>query len=236
MYSLAWFDTFALSQSADALEAELAAVESIAPPRHYPTVLDIGCGVGRASAGLIRRGYRVTGIDVNGEALARARDRVPEAEFVQLDQRRVTELTGPFDLALILWHSIGYASRADDEETIQSVGQVLRPGGVFLLDLFHPDWLAANGRSGYQDDRGATIHRHTRDGRCINRIEYAAGGVDNIEFNVYAPHEMTLIAEAAGFDMAAPIAWWRPELQAGSEHARFQLICRKRAGREQSST
>lgn len=227
MYSLAWFDTFALSVSADALEAELAAIEAMAPPAEYPTVLDIGCGVGRATAGLSRRGYRVTGIDVNADALSTARTRVPGAEFLQLDQRRVEDLPGPFDLALILWHSIGYASRAEDEQTIHAIARVLRPGGILVLDLFHPEWLAMHGRRDYHDERGATINRHVRDDRCINRIEYVGGGVDSIEFNLYAPAEMTRMAVAAGFSVEPPIAWWRSELPASREHARYQLRCHR---------
>jgi SAM-dependent methyltransferase len=171
----------------------------------------------------------VTAIDVNADALAVARTRAPEVQFVELDQRRVGELVGPFDLALILWHSIGHASRADDEQTIQAIASVLRPGGILLLDMFHPDWLATHGRNDYHDERGATINRHLRGGRCINRIAYVGGGVDHIEFNVYAPAEMTQLATVAGFDVAAPIAWWRPELPASGEHARYQLTCRKAA-------
>jgi SAM-dependent methyltransferase len=227
MYSLAWFNTFASTVAADVLEAELAAIEAMAPPAEYPAALDIGCGVGRASAGLSLRGYRVTGIDVNADALATARTRAPGVQFVELDQRRVGDLVGPFDLALVLWHSIGHASPADDEQTIRAIASVLRPGGILLLDMFHPDWLATHGRIDYHDERGATINRHVRGGRCINRIEYVGGGVDHIEFNVYTPSEMTRLAAAAGFEVAAPIAWWRPELAASEEHARYQLKCCK---------
>lgn len=227
MYSLAWFDTFASTVPADALEAELAAIAALAPPDAYPETLDVGCGVGRAAAGLSRRGYRVTGIDVNADALATARARVHGVRFMQLDQRRIGELAGPFDLALILWHSIGHASRDDDEQTIRAIAGVLRPGGMLLLDMFHPDWLAAHGRSDYRDERGATINRRVDGGRCINRIEYDGGGVDHIEFNLYAPAELTRLTTAAGFAVAAPIAWWRQDLPASGEHARYQLACRR---------
>ena len=53
----------------------------------YATVLDVGCGAGH-NLPLLTRGRRlerVTGADVSEEALARARERMPEAEFVQLD-------------------------------------------------------------------------------------------------------------------------------------------------------
>jgi SAM-dependent methyltransferase len=228
MYSMAWFDMFATSLPADALERELGAIETFAPPKSHPRALDIGCGVGRTCHGLAARGYRVTGIDVNAEALAVAQQRVPGARFLRLDQRRVAELAGPFDLVLILWHSLGFGSRADDEATIDGIAHVMRPGGVFLLDLFHPEWLANNQQAGHRDARGATIDRHLHSGRCVHRIAYPTGAVDHIEFNVYAPADIAARLEVAGFEVATPIARWQTSLAASREHARFQLACRRR--------
>ena len=227
MYSLDWFDTFAASVPAESQALELAAIERAAPPDRFPRVLDIGCGVGRVADGLARRGYRVTGIDVSDDALRAARERVPAGEFIQLDQRRIGELVGPFDLALILWHSLGFGSRADDAAMLEAVEGVLRPDGAFLLDLFHPDWLAANELVAHRDARGATVERHVRDGRCVHRIEYASGAVDAIEFNLYSPDEITALLVNVGFEVAVPMAWWRPDLLASREHARYQVACRK---------
>ena len=227
MYSLAWFDTFALSLSPEALERELGAICALAPSTEYPRVLDIGCGVGRTAAGLVKMGYRVTGIDISEEALAVARSRVPDAEFLQHDARIADRLGRVFDLALLLWHSFGLRSRADDSETLHAIGRTLRPAGIFLLDLFHPAWLAANEHRGHRDPRGATIDRHLRAGRCIHRISYAQGGEDRIEFNVYTPAEMTEQLVHAGFEVGAAMSWWNPELAASEAHARFQLVCRK---------
>jgi len=54
---------------------ELAALAALTPPATQPGVtpaLDFGCGTGRASVMLLRRGYRVTGYDLSPAMLARA--------------------------------------------------------------------------------------------------------------------------------------------------------------------
>mgnify|MGYP003578650147 CR=1 FL=1 len=45
-----------------------------------------------------------------------------------------------------------------------------RRGGPLLLDLYHPDWLAANGQAGTSKARGALIDRWLEDGRSCHEI------------------------------------------------------------------
>jgi SAM-dependent methyltransferase len=70
----------------------------------YRTALEVGCGAGH-NFGLLR-GSRITGVDVSGEALRRARDRAPDAELHQLDIQ-TDRLGGTWDLvfsSLVLEH------------------------------------------------------------------------------------------------------------------------------------
>ncbi len=228
MYSLPWFTTFAASVPASAQEAELAGIAAFAPPDQYPRVLDVGCGTGRTAAGLVPLGYRVTGIDINPDALAMARKTVPAAEFVELDQRHLGRLGQTFDLALVLWNSLGFGTRDDDRELLRRLAHLLRQQGKLVLDLYHPGWLAVHRHAGTRDDRGATIDRWVEDGRCRHRIHYDAGGSDAIEFNVYSPDDMTGMLREAGFELHAATAWWNHALRPGEEHARYQLLCGKR--------
>src|SRR5215207_209935 len=53
-------------------------------------VLDLGCGSGIPVAKtLAAAGHRVTGVDISEVQIARAREAVPEAEFIQADATRV---------------------------------------------------------------------------------------------------------------------------------------------------
>src|SRR5215217_4779777 len=48
-------------------------------------IYDLGCGVGLATRAFLDLGFHVIGIDVSAESLAYARQRNPEARFIQED-------------------------------------------------------------------------------------------------------------------------------------------------------
>src|SRR5512133_2802618 len=56
-------------------------------------ILDVGCGTGRHSIELTKRGYRITGIDLSDSQLALAREKAAKAnvpiEFLKLDARNL---------------------------------------------------------------------------------------------------------------------------------------------------
>ena len=225
MYSSAWFDTFVNAMPAATTAAEVAAIARCAPPAEYPAVLDIGCGVGRVAAGLQQCGYQVTGIDINADAVARARLAVPQAHFIVLDLQHIDQLPRQFDVAVILWNGLGFGSREADRASLHGIASVLRPGGKLLLDLYHPTWLARNEQRATRDERGATIDRWIVDGRSWHRIVYDNGHCDSIDFNVYTPEEIRPLLGDAGLDVGQPMTWWDPARPASVADARYQLVC-----------
>ncbi len=48
-------------------------------------VLDVGCGYGKNSAYMIKKGYNVTGVDVAQFAVQRCQDNFPEHDFLSID-------------------------------------------------------------------------------------------------------------------------------------------------------
>jgi SAM-dependent methyltransferase len=224
MYSKAWFDTFAAQIPESTTAGDVVGIRRLAPPSVYRRLLDVGCGNGRTTGRLVESGYRVTGIDTSVGALQAARERAPEARFVALDQRHAGALRWTFDVAIMLWNSFGFGSREGDLETLHGFGRILRPGGRVLLDLYHPDWLAANELSGVVDERGATIDRWVEDGRCFHRIRYLDGSVDDIQFNVFRPAEIQGMLRRAGFRTYAPLVWWEADTTPGASSARYQLV------------
>lgn len=224
MYSPAWFSTFAAQVPPSATAAEVAAITRLAPPSNHPRLLDIGCGTGRVAAPLADAGYAVTGIDTSIDALLAGASRSPSVRYVALDQRHVGNLSWTFDVAVVLWNSIGFGSRADDRDVLGGLARVLRPGGRLLLDLYHPDWLRANVQNGAVDARGATIDRWLEDGRSCHAIRYADGSVDRIAFNVYDPDEIDRLLRAAGFRVNELLVWWRSDTRPSPEFARYQVV------------
>ena len=110
-------------------------------------VLDLGCGDGRHSLELTRRGYRVTGLDLSDELLERARrrgaDEGLDVNFIQGDMRDSPGASG-FDLVANFFTSFGYF-REDGENArvLDAISRSLRPGGHFLMDYLNRDFVIA---------------------------------------------------------------------------------------------
>lgn len=144
-----WFDTplyeklYADRDQQEAVQM-IDLLESTLPCKDHPMVLDLGCGRGRHSIELTRRGYRVTGLDLSEQALEKARKKADErgvdVRFVQGDMRIPIQET--FDLVVNLFTTFGYFSDSeDDERVLDAVTQMVSPQGWFVLDFLNPDWV-----------------------------------------------------------------------------------------------
>lgn len=225
MYSSEWFDTFAATVPASFIDAEIAGIAAALPCGQYQRILDVGCGIGRIAAPLSLRGYAVTGVDIHVDALLKARQSSPRARYVALDQRHIGRMRWVFDAALVLWNSIGFVDRRVDRETLAGCAAVLRPGGKLLLDLYHPDWMQRNQKSGARDARGPVIQRWVDRGRCFHEIRYTSGHVDEIQFEIYQPKEIRELAQRAGFEPLVEMASWQPESPPDAQLPRYQIVC-----------
>jgi len=116
------------------------------PPPAAGPVLDVACGSGRAAVWLAERGYRVTGIDWQPEALdlARrlARSRRVECRFLAGDLRDPgTVPPGPWAVVLNF--------RFRQRDLLERIPDLLQPGGVALVRTFR----AAPGYDGHPGPR-----------------------------------------------------------------------------------
>jgi len=75
MFPLDWFDTFAATVPGRLIEIELEGIARTLPVQSFRRILDVGCGIGRIAGPLAARGYSLTGLDINVDALAAARRR-----------------------------------------------------------------------------------------------------------------------------------------------------------------
>lgn len=100
------------------------------------TALDVGCGVGRWSLQLASAGYRVTGIDLSSNMIARARKRAAESgadcEFATANAVQF-EFGRRFDLVLcvtVLQHILDPSAA---RQAIESLASHLAPQGRLVL-------------------------------------------------------------------------------------------------------
>jgi len=119
--------------------------------RYFPaarSLLEIGCGTGFVLAAVrgALPGVRLAGGDALPQALDHARRRVPRANLVQLDARRIPfdrefDVVGAFD---VLEHI------EDDELVLAQMFRAARPGGGAVLLVPQHRWLWGAQDEGHQ--------------------------------------------------------------------------------------
>ena len=103
-------------------------------------VLDLGCGHGRIANRLAQRGCRVTGLDLSGTFLQRARAdaaaREVTVEYVHEDMRNM-RWSRRFDRVVNWANAFGFFDDADDQKVLARVAEALRPGGRLVLETIN---------------------------------------------------------------------------------------------------
>jgi len=113
-------------------------------------VLDLCCGHGRHSIELAKRGYNVTGQDINRLFLERAdkeasRQKV-NVDFIQADMRGIPS-TEKFDAVINMFTAFGYfEKKIDNLLVLKEISGALKTGGRFLIQVMSRDWLIRNFR------------------------------------------------------------------------------------------
>jgi cyclopropane fatty-acyl-phospholipid synthase-like methyltransferase len=97
-------------------------------------VLDVGCGAGVPVARALAGRFAVTGVDISGGMIARARANVPQATFIHADVMAVTFPPQHFD-AVVAFYSIFHLPREEHPELLRRVYGWLKPGGYLLATL-----------------------------------------------------------------------------------------------------
>ncbi len=117
----------------------LAALERFEPQTTHRTYLavDLGCGEGRDTVELLRRGWRVLGIDAEEEAISRLLSReAARCEGLETQVCRFEEFQFPPDVDLInASFSLPFCSPQTFPILWQNIVAALRPGGRFCGHL-----------------------------------------------------------------------------------------------------
>lgn len=143
-----WFDSplyEKLYADRDEKEAEqlIDFLEKTLLSERYHSILDLGCGRGRHSHNLAKRGYEVTGIDLSSEAINKAKEKAEELGL-QNTQFEVRDMRDPlpqkFDAIVNLFTTFGYFKSDEENATVlDSVTQMLRNEGLFVLDYLNAE-------------------------------------------------------------------------------------------------
>lgn len=111
-------------------------------------IVDLGCGTGEIAIQLADKGYELTGVDYSSDMLTianqKAADQKLDIQWLQQDLRELEGLTN-FDVAISYCDVMNYITDADDiTKSVKNVYDSLRPGGIFIFDVHHLEYINEN--------------------------------------------------------------------------------------------
>jgi 2-polyprenyl-3-methyl-5-hydroxy-6-metoxy-1,4-benzoquinol methylase len=178
-------------------------------------IIDIGCGTGRHSIELSKRGYSVTGIDLSESLLARAKEKAIKQglkiNFLKHDARNLP-FHSQFDVAIMLCEG-GFPLMETDEmnfEILKNVSKALKDKSKFifttlngLYPLFHSinDFHGEGGIDGNATYDSKNFDLMTFRDYNITKVVDDNGEEKELECNerYYVPTEITWMLKTLGF-------------------------------------
>jgi len=163
--------------------------------------LEVGCGEGRVSRDLVKRGHRVTACDSTFELLKLAADADEASGYLRCDAAALPFRDESFDLA-VFYNSL--MDIDDMEASVREAARVLTPGGRMCACVTHPIPDAGKFESSEDDARFVISGTYLGDRRWIEIIPMERGGL-RMEFAGWAyPLEGYFrVLEDAGFAIEA---------------------------------
>lgn len=162
-------------------------------------ILDVGCGPGRHSHELARRGFLVHGIDISHTFVELAEaEKVDGASFERMDAR-VMEFAQEFDAVICLCQGAFGLMTAQDEDSvvIHKMAEALKPGGKLALSAFSSYFVVKHFHTAVFDADTGINHERTD-------IRNPDGAVEEVDLwtGCYTPRELRLMCRQAGLEVA----------------------------------
>lgn len=107
------------------------------------SLLDLGCGPGLYAELLAQKGYRVTGVDLSKRSIDYAQQSAVNRDLsITYIQGNYLDLPLPedeFDMVILIYCDFGVLSSQDRSHLLKKVLEALKPGGLFVVDVFSED-------------------------------------------------------------------------------------------------
>jgi len=177
-------------------------------------IIDIGCGTGRHSIELAKRGYKVTGIDLSESQLERAKEKA-KTQNLQIDSQKHDARNLPFknefDLAIMLCGAFPLMETDEmNYEILRNVAKSLKDSGklIFttlngLFPLYHSveEFYASTTEEGSTICGSNIFDLMTFRDHNITTVEDDFGNKKELECNerYYVPSEITWLLKSLEF-------------------------------------
>jgi cyclopropane fatty-acyl-phospholipid synthase-like methyltransferase len=183
------------------------------------TILDVGCGTGRHSIELARRGHAVTGVDLSSGMLAEARKSAKKARvtvtWVQADATTM-QIDQKYDAVICLCEgAFGLLGRGDDAleqplAILRGVARAMKPGARCLFTVLN----------GYAMARGQGLwEKNIFDPLTLSEVSECCdpGHPGAMRERGFVPTELQLLFRIAALNVlhiwgGTAGEWWRGEI------------------------
>lgn len=179
-------------------------------------IIDVGCGTGRHSIELTKRGYKVVGIDLSESQLEQAKEKA-KAEDLQIDflkhDARKLPFNNEFDLAIMLCEGAFPLMETDEMnyEILKNVTNSLKDSGKFifttlngLFPLFHSinEFMVVSTKEGNATYNNNIFDLMTFRDYNITTVQDDFGNIKKLECNerYYVPSEITWLLKTLGYN------------------------------------
>jgi 2-polyprenyl-3-methyl-5-hydroxy-6-metoxy-1,4-benzoquinol methylase len=178
-------------------------------------ILDIGCGTGRHSIELAKRGYTVTGIDLSDSLLKRAKEKAAEQNLkidFQKQDARDLPFREEFDLVIMLCEGAFPLMETDEMnfKILQNATKTLKPKGkmIFttlngLFPLFHSvkEFLSLQTKEGNATNEKNSFDLMTFRDHSTTHVEDDHGNKKQLQCTerYYVPSEITWLLKTLKF-------------------------------------
>ena len=190
-------------------------------------VLDAGCGIGRHSIELAKRGYEVVGLDISPLYLEEAQQAADDAgvslKLIQGDTRdigRVLENEAPFQAVVNMFTSHGYYRKDADLRFFRELHGLCAPGAALVIETLNRDYILRNFEPvGVVEAGGIEQHDYRRlnlETSCLENVwtfyEKWEEGLKlrlrvEFELRMYSLHEMRELLTRAGWEPVRSFTW-----------------------------
>jgi SAM-dependent methyltransferase len=178
------------------------------------TILDLGCGTGRHTIELTKRGYSVTGLDLSETQLGKAKEKADalklNIKFIR-DDARYYKLEEKFDLVIMICEGafslmetdeMNYKILKNAYDSLKEKGKLIFTTLNGLFPLFHSvkDFINSE-NTGDDEIKGCTFDLMTfRDYSVLKTLDDSGKElVLNCSERYYVPPEITWLLKSVGF-------------------------------------
>lgn len=227
-YSKEWKEHFLDNYKPEFTKNDIDLLCAIFPLDTHPTLLDLGCGIGRHAIPLSKLGYKINAIDKDPtmlDSLISSPDySATKIQVHCIDFRDMSMLQHHHGI-YSMWQSFGYYDEKTNLSILRATAGLLLPKGKLLLDVFNKAFYEINyGTRQIEKSQGIILE----ESRFVNnrysvKLTYPNGNIDRYSFFLYTPKDLEDIMSQFNLVKTNTYVWNVPKI-VDARDSRFQIL------------